>query len=74
VAGGSLIAFECIAAEHRSSAPRTDKLTIHQRAWAFCGFDARAEGHEWRDTGGVDLETLLRRSRLTSARGAVRVR
>jgi hypothetical protein len=74
VAGGSLIAFECIAAEHGSSAPRTDKLTIHQRAWAFCGFDARADGHEWRATGGVDLETLVRRSRLASAHRAVTVR
>lgn len=74
VAGGSLIAFECIAPEHRSSASRVDKLSIHQRAWAFSVFDAGADGHEWRATGGVDLQALLRRSRLTSARGAVMVR
>jgi hypothetical protein len=29
-------------------------------AWAFCPFDARAQGHLWRSTGGADLETLLR--------------
>ena len=58
--GAKLIAFECAASSHRPTLMHPDKLTIHEGAWAFCPFDARAEGHLWRSTGGADLETLLR--------------
>ncbi len=61
--GGSLIAYECTAPGHQPSAEHVDKLTIHQGAWAFCAFDALAQGHAWSQTGGVDLETLMRRGR-----------
>ncbi|MEO8631914.1 MAG: hypothetical protein ABI466_01045 [Chloroflexota bacterium] len=26
--------------------------------WAFCGFDARAEGHQWEETEGLTIEVL----------------
>lgn len=59
--GAKLIAYECVAAEHRPTTQHPDKLTVHQSEWAFCPFDARAKGHEWKATGGVPFESLARR-------------
>ncbi len=56
-----LIRYECVAREHQPTLTHLDKLTVHQGDWAFCPFDAHAEGHRWRDTGGSDLETVQRR-------------
>lgn len=56
-----LIAYECVADSHQPSLAHPDKLTIHDGAWSFCPFDARAEGHEWRETGGADLATVAQR-------------
>jgi hypothetical protein len=70
--GAKLIAFECTASAHQPTLIYPDKLTIHDGAWAFCPFDARATGHLWRSTGGADLETLLRHVGLSvSADGLV---
>lgn len=56
-----LIAHECVAHDHQPTLAHPDKLTIHRGAWAFCPFDARAGGHEWRETGGATLDELSRR-------------
>lgn len=56
-----LIAHECVAPDHHPTLDHPDKLTIHRGAWAFCPFDAGARGHEWRETGGVELDELRRR-------------
>lgn len=60
-----LIAFECVARDHQPTLLHPDKLTVHDGEWAFCAFDARAEGHEWRRTGGMDLASLAYRAGLT---------
>jgi hypothetical protein len=56
-----IIAYECVAPSHEPNAAYPDKLTINEGGWAFCPFDARADGHDWHATGGEDLATLLRR-------------
>jgi len=59
----SLVKYRCAKLEHRrTSEDPWDKLTIHEREWAYCPFDARAGHHEWVPTGGVPFEEL-RRSR-----------
>jgi hypothetical protein len=57
---GGLIHYVCIADAHasRESKSRSDTLTVVANRWAYCAFDARAEGHEWRETEGVTLEVL----------------
>jgi hypothetical protein len=57
---GKLIVWECVAVDHKASGLFPDKLTVHQGAWAFCAFNARADGHSWHATGGADLDALLR--------------
>jgi len=56
-----LVVFECVAANHQPSVLHPDKLTVHKGSWAFCPFDARADSHEWHETGGEDVGSLLRR-------------
>lgn len=68
--GAKLIAYECVAAGHQPTALHPDKLTVHEREWAFCPFDARASDHDWRATGGVALDILTRRHGLTTAPAA----
>jgi hypothetical protein len=63
----TLIAYECIAAGHQPTPQHADKLTVHEGGWAFCAFDALATGHQWRETGGVEMETLMRRGRHAAA-------
>ena len=54
------VAYECIAPSHRSGeGGGPDKLTVHERQWAFCPHDAKADGHEWKPTEGLSL-TMLR--------------
>ena len=59
------IGFECVAPDHQqhqgSDAP--DKLTIWKGEWAFCARSIRAEGHEWKSTGGEDYLALVQRTR-----------
>ncbi|MDE3112023.1 MAG: hypothetical protein KGN00_11545 [Chloroflexota bacterium] len=52
------VAYECTAPAHQVGEGGPDKLTIHDGQWAFCPFDAKAGGHEWRPTGGVPLAML----------------
>ena len=61
-----LIAYECDAADHQPSVLHADKLTVHEGGWAFCPFDARADGHHWCATGGIDLEDVTRRAGLSA--------
>ena len=66
---GGLIHYVCIADAHasRESKSSSDTLTIVTNRWAYCAFDARAEGHDWQETEGVTIEMLrsgLARSRL----------
>ena len=60
---GAKIGFECIAPEHRlkDDDDMPDKLTIVDGEWAYCPRSARAEGHEWKTTGGEDYASLTRR-------------
>ena len=52
-----LIQWYCSSAAHRGAPDDvTDKLTIHDGEWAFCPLDARADEHDWRPTGGLELE------------------
>ena len=67
----TIIEYECVAPTHRPSLSRVDKLTIHGGRWAFCPFDARADGHEWQATGGADFDTLLRRDRVALSSSAL---
>jgi len=60
--GSKLIAYSCDAPGHQPGSMPPDKLTVHQREWAFCAYDARADGHRWQKTGGASYEDLLRRA------------
>jgi hypothetical protein len=64
VMGTKLITYECVAAAHQPSANGADKLTIHDHEWAFCAFDARADGHEWRRGDAEAFDVLLRHAGL----------
>ena len=59
-----LIAYQCVATDHQPSHLHPDKLTIYDGHWAFCAFDARANGHKWDETGGEQLEILMRHAGL----------
>lgn len=57
---GGLIHYVCIADAHatRESKSSSDTLTVVTNRWAYCAFDARAEGHQWQETEGVTIEML----------------
>jgi len=56
-----LIHYRCTRSEHRSGEGVRDRLTIHERRWAFCAHDVRAGGHEWTEIpGGSELAELIR--------------
>jgi len=61
---GAKIAYECAAPAHYADASQPDKLTIYKSQWAFCQFSARADDHEWQETGGADVALLLRKAGL----------
>jgi hypothetical protein len=52
------VAYECKAPAHQVGEGGPDRLTVHQGQWAFCPFDAKAEGHQWMATGGLPLSML----------------
>ena len=60
MAKGGLIHYVCIADAHISSVRQStsDTLTVVSGRWAFCAFDAKGEGHDWRETEGVMIEAL----------------
>lgn len=61
------VGFSCAAPTHQNREGGPDKLTVHEGQWAFCAFDARADGHDWRRTEGITL-TSLRASALARAK------
>lgn len=67
---GAKIGFECVAPEHRRHAAddQLDRLTIVNGEWAFCFRGLRAEGHEWKPTGGEEYPDLMRRVGHVAAR------
>lgn len=52
------VAYQCASLAHREAEGGPDKLTVHDGQWAFCPYDARADGHEWTPTGGLTLPML----------------
>lgn len=68
--GSRLIAFECVDPDHQQVGDHPDKLTVHEGGWAYCPFDALAERHTWRQTGGVDLEQIQFHRSLANHAGA----
>lgn len=60
VAKGGLIQYICIADAHVGGERKSssDTLTVVAGRWAYCGFDAKGEGHDWRETEGVSIESL----------------
>jgi len=60
MAKGGLIHYVCIVDAHASRERKSssDTLTVVSNRWAYCAFDARADGHEWREIEGVTIETL----------------
>jgi len=63
---GPLIEFVCITAAHRPQrdGEHASTVTVHQGRWAYCDSPVEA-GHEWVASGGVPLELLRSRSRLS---------
>ena len=60
---GKLVAYCCVAREHWRKAAKkdgatTNTITVHERDWAFCPFDAVGLGHEWQATGGIGINEL----------------
>lgn len=57
--GGS-IQFVCTADAHATvnRGSSSDTLTVVSGRWAYCPFDAKGGGHEWRETEGVTIEVL----------------
>ncbi len=52
------VAYVCAAPSHQVGEGGPDKLTVHDGKWAFCLYDAKAGGHEWRSAGGLPLSML----------------
>jgi hypothetical protein len=50
-----LIHYVCTASSHRRSEPG---LTRHNGSWALCP-DLIGAGHEWRDTGGLEVRDAV---------------
>jgi hypothetical protein len=53
-----LVAFTCAAPAHRDTEAGPDKLTVHEGKWAYCGYDARADGHQWKANDGIAISLL----------------
>jgi hypothetical protein len=61
---GARIAFICVAPAHlERNGALVDHVTIHETDWAYCPSNVRADGHDWKATGGVtmgELEIIVR--------------
>jgi hypothetical protein len=64
----AVIGYVCTTPAHRNGAVTSDHLTIHERAWAYCPHDSRADGHTWEATGGIEFTELQLRIRRASDR------
>jgi hypothetical protein len=73
---GARVGFLCRAPAHLDkNGALVDHLTVHDRLWAYCPSNARAEGHDWKPTGGVpmaELEIVVRGMRERRSRGGNR--
>ena len=56
---GTLVHFRCVNPDHAAHGRPSDTLTLVEGLWAYCPMDVRADGHDWRPTGGVTMEALL---------------
>jgi hypothetical protein len=54
-----LVRFVCAAKAHANGGSDA-ALTIHDRAWAFCGKGADAPDHEWVPTDGLPIMDAMR--------------
>lgn len=52
------VAFECVANAHQDGEGGPDKLTVHEGQWAYCRFDAKSDGHQWKKTERLSLSML----------------
>lgn len=52
------MAYTCAAPTHLEGEGGPDKLTVHDGKWAYCSFNARADGHEWKPSQGPSLTML----------------
>lgn len=64
-----LIHWICTAPAHRRSSALG--LTRHDGRWALCP-DLVGDGHEWVDTGGVEVDDAVVRWQSVTANGAPR--
>ncbi|HYV95815.1 MAG TPA: hypothetical protein VE967_00015, partial [Gemmatimonadaceae bacterium] len=57
-----IVHWECRSAAHRALPSRHGNggLTIHEGAWAYCDGLGADDAHEWAETGGAALESLVR--------------
>ena len=56
LATSDLIEWWCVSGHHlRMAAQLPDRLTIRERAWAYCAGDAPESAHEWRSRGDLTL-------------------
>jgi len=57
-----IVHWECRSAAHRALRSRHGNggLTIHEGAWAYCDGAGADDAHEWAETGGAALESLVR--------------
>jgi hypothetical protein len=65
------VAYECTTPSHQVGDGGPDKLTVHDGKWAFCPFDAKAEGHVWGPNRGLPL-SMLQHAAATRVREKVR--
>lgn len=54
----ALVAFTCAAPAHLEAEAGPDKLTVHDGKWAYCAYDARADGHDWKPNDGIAISLL----------------
>ena len=56
---GARIGFLCRAQAHLDkNGALVDHLTVHEKEWAYCPSNVRADGHDWKATGGATLSEL----------------
>ena len=56
---GTLVHFRCGNPAHEPDGQPSDTVTLVEGLWAYCPYNVRADGHDWRPTGGQKIEELL---------------
>lgn len=56
----ALIHYRCIEPKHQEAKTPgpSDLLTVHEGKWAYCPYDIRADGHTWKETGGITVTEI----------------